>query len=72
MRRMQQAKEKSHEGVGNLLDLGGIDMEEAKIDKQGQLDAFRGLKAKTKIEVFYILKYNFKQIKYYLNSIILF
>ena len=55
VRRMQQAKEKSHEGVGNLLDLVGIDMEEAKIDKQGQLDAFRGLRQKLKLRSFIYL-----------------
>ena len=33
VRWMQQAEEESHEGVGNLLDLGGIDVEEAKIDR---------------------------------------
>ena len=29
-------------------------------------------KAKIKTEVFYILKYDFKKVKYYLNSVILF
>ena len=55
VRRMQQAKEKSHEGVGNLLDLGGIDMEEAKIGKQGQLDTFRGSRQKLKLRSFIYL-----------------
>ena len=47
-------------------------MDEAKIDKQEQLDAFRGLRRKLKLRSFIYFNITLKKIKYYLNSIILF
>ena len=47
-------------------------MDEAKIDKQGQLDAFRSLRRKLILRSFIYFNITLKKIKYYLYSIILF